>query len=135
MSKKVKHGSSSRYRFDSQAALLYPSKDSKGKATVRCLYPDEVIKCRNNEELNNLLEHYSKPDIDAVVSATKSSRLHYIQRIRPALRYYCAKFGTKVPNWLEGNGKWEDMDSQSKQKKFGVSSFRVLEFPVDYLGD
>jgi len=134
MARKIKHGGHGKHSSDAHAAMLYPSTTRKGDPTVRCTYPDKVVRCRNKDELEETLAFYSRPMIDDMVKPSKSNRLYYIQRIRPALRYFCKKYGVTIPKALEGNGRWEDYEPQTKLKIFGVQDFRTLEFPAKHLG-
>lgn len=122
-----------RHGLESKAAMMYPSLDKNDKPTIRTVFPDEVVRPADAEELKELLQQYTQPRIDSMVKGDPAHRLHYIQRIRPALRYFCKKFGMPIPRALEGNGAWGGLPRESCLKTFGVPYLRVLEFPSKHL--
>ncbi len=76
--------------------------------------PAHVISITSRKELNHQLDYYGVPILrfDEPVG-----RKFFIENIRPALRYYCIKFGVEIPEWLEeethfghGAGTPEEME-------------------------
>ena len=59
--------------------------------------PSQVVSIHTKDELEAQLQHYDRPFVSHVVPDNQQARRNYVEAIRPALRYYCAKFGVKVP--------------------------------------
>lgn len=90
--------------------------------------PKDVVEIRSKEELQAQLKHYNKPFVSHVVGDSKAARLNYIERLRPALRYYCAKFGVAVPKWLANDDFYLKMTDSQKLHLFGTTELKVKEF-------
>ncbi len=95
---------------------------------VEYVKPEAIVKVRSKRELEKLLEWYSYPFIKHRVPDNPKARRRYVERVRPALRWFCAKFEVPVPEWLKGNAHYEDMAPDEFEDFFGPGPFRVREF-------
>ncbi len=89
--------------------------------------PADVIEVDSRQELNHQLNYYSRPIIPF---DNPVGRKFFMENIRPALRYYCIKFGVEVPEWLEeethfghGNGSPEEMEMMFGVPKLDPSTW------------
>jgi len=109
--------------------ILEPYHKKNGKKGIRITRPSDVTDIGDKEELEAALAHYSKPLLQHLVPDSQHARKHYIERIRPALRYYCKKFGKKVPKWLETDDYYlKRMSDEEKNQQFGTTELHVHEF-------
>lgn len=95
---------------------------------MKHLVPDKIVKCRSKDELKRLLDWYSYPFIAHRVPDNVAARRRYVEEVRPALRWFCKKYGEKVPTWLEGNGHYDELPPEEREKLFGAEPFKVREF-------
>ena len=86
--------------------------------------PSEVLPIHDKEELKLQLDHYSGPFIKHQLPNSTFARKRYILYIRPALRYYCAKFDVKVPDWLKDDSYFENLPDAEKNDLFGTTKLR-----------
>ena len=96
---------------------------------IRFLRPEQVLGGRvsDRESLLAELVHRQHNSIDLHTGDISTRRWH-LERERPALRFYCRKFGVPVPNWLEGCGGYEDLSQKTFTELFGNQPLRPLEF-------
>jgi hypothetical protein len=106
--------------------VKHPS-DKSGHG-VKVTTPDAVMRCPNKDELEEQLKHYAHPFIKHVCPDSTFARKFYVEKVRPALRYYCKKFSVKVPEWLKDDKKYLDMDDDQKTDLFGTRELNVREF-------
>lgn len=105
------------------------AKKSKTGKALKVSSPSDAVRIHSKEELRAQLEHYSKPFIKHVVQPnTAFARKHYVEKIRPALRFYCKKFGVKVPEWLVNDDYFKNLDDSEKQELFGTTELSHREF-------
>lgn len=94
--------------------------------------PSSVLMIHNAEELEERLEAFSDPIKNGVVKNTPKERRWYVEKILPALRFYCDRFEVDKPDWLATNGHWERMSDEEKQQLFGPEPLKMREFaPVN----
>lgn len=98
-------------------------KSSTGKS-VGIKRPTDVLPIHDKEELQLQLDHYKSPFLKHVVPDSTFARKNYILYVRPALRYYCAKFGVTVPDWLKTDAYYENLPDTEKQDLFGTTKLR-----------
>jgi hypothetical protein len=55
-------------------------------------------------------------------------RLHYVRYVRPALRAYCERFGTEIPDWLKDDAKYQQFTDEDRERLFGMRSFSIRTF-------
>ena len=91
-------------------------------------HPDNIVKCRDKAELERLLAWYSYPFIKHTVPDSPIARRRYVEQVRPALRWFCKKYSVKIPEWLEGNGHYDEMSGDEAKDFFGDGDLRVHEF-------
>lgn len=99
-----------------------------GKKKGKMLTPSMVVHIKDKEELKLQLEHYKKPFIGDLVPNSKIARRNLVEHVRPALRYWCKKFGQEIPEWLQNEDEWTKMEDQQKLDFFGVTKLTVKEF-------
>jgi len=94
--------------------------------------PASVLMIHSADELNERLEAFSDPINNKVVKNTPKDRRRYVEKILPALRFYCERLGVEQPDWLATNGHWERMSDEEKKHLFGPEPLRLREFaPVN----
>lgn len=103
-------------------------KRNDGTKGVRALTPAKVLKVENVQELEAQLTHYAKLLFQHTTPDKQIARRKYVEEIRPALRYYCKKFGRSVPNWLAEDSFYTEMSDAEKAKHFGPKPLRIGEF-------
>lgn len=106
------------------------AKGTKETATVP-LTPETVLPIPNARELRAQLDHYSRPFLDHNLPGDPPSpfvRRWYVEKTRPALRWYCARFGIEVPDWLHGNGLWDRIDDEERATLFGPGPLAPVAF-------
>lgn len=109
--------------------ILSPITKPNGRKGVKVTKPGDVFRCEDKEDLQEALKHFSKPLLKHLVPDSQMARRKYVEKIRPALRYYCKKFGVKVPTWLVDDKYYtERMSSQEKLKAFGTDNLKIREF-------
>lgn len=94
--------------------------------------PMSVLMIHNANELNERLEAFSDPIKNKVVKNTPKDRRWYVEKILPALRFYCDRLGVEKPDWLATNGHWERMSPEEQKNLFGPEPLRLRDFaPVN----
>ncbi len=94
--------------------------------------PMTVLMIHNADELNERLEAYRDPIKNGIVKNTAKARRWYVEKILPALRFYCDRLGVEKPDWLATNGHWERMSDEEKADLFGPEPLKLREFaPVN----
>jgi hypothetical protein len=95
---------------------------------VKMTGPEQILAVDSKEELMSLLQHYSRPMIRHVVSDSDFARRQLVEKIRPALRYYCARFKVPVPKWLVNEDYYHGLPDDEKQQMFGTTHLTKREF-------
>lgn len=98
-----------------------------GKA-VRITRPTDVLTILDKRELHAQLDHYATPFIKLTSPDSTAARKWYVEKVRPALRYYCIKFGVKIPEWLKNEDYFKRMSDKEKQDYFGTTKLSFREF-------
>lgn len=96
--------------------------------SVKVTTPSDVLKIQDKRELYAQLDHYSQPFIRLSLPNDPFARKHYVEKVRPALRYYCKKFGVKVPDWLANDDYFKNMPDDEKRDMFGTHQLSHREF-------
>ena len=99
-----------------------------GKKDPKLLTPSMVVHIADKDELKLQLEHYKKPFITDLVPDSTIARRNLVEHVRPALRYWCAKFGMEVPDWLKDEKQYTEMSHEEKVKMFGTDHLVIKEF-------
>jgi hypothetical protein len=103
------------------------ARSRSGKA-VRVTSPDKVLPIHDEKELKLQLEHYSRGILKFICPNSTFARLFYVEKTRPALRFYCAKFGVAVPEWLKNEDYFLSLTEREKLDLFGTTELRPREF-------
>lgn len=90
--------------------------------------PSGCLRIKSKEELKAQLDHYANPLLKMTLPDSKFARLHYVEKIRPALRFYCKKFGVTVPHWLQADSFYTDKPVEEKMDLFGTDKLHIVEF-------
>lgn len=108
-----------------------------GKPVVRRV--KDAVNIQNVDELKAQLKHYSKgaggplfirnllPPQQDVRSMQLVAR-NYVEYVRPALRFYCNKYGVDIPDWLKTDNVYTTMAKQDMLSLFGVTELSSREF-------
>lgn len=103
-----------------------------GEPSLHALTPDAVLVVLGPDDLKEKLEAFSDPVRNGVVRNAPRDRRWCVEKILPALRYYCSKYDVEVPDWLVGNNHWERMSPEEQEHLFGPGELRFREFqPVN----
>jgi len=101
-----------------------------GKKRARVTTPKDTLRVHDADELRAQLDHYSKANgvtfLRHVVVDSQQARLQYVKYLRPALRYYCKKFGVQVPDWLKADTAFSTLSAHEQHTLFG----ETVKFPV-----
>lgn len=112
-----------------------------GKKKLKLLTPSMVVHIGSPDELKLQLDHYRKPLLRELVPNDPKARKNLVEHIRPALRYWCAKFGVEVPDWLQDEKQFVEMSPEDKKATFGTDTLVIKEFkkfkrpPLNMKGD
>lgn len=90
--------------------------------------PESILKIRTKEQLLATLDHFSKPFIKHTVPDSPLARRRYVEQVRPALRWFCKKFGVNIPSWLQGNAHYDQLSPEEHEQSFGKEPLNVREF-------
>ena len=103
-----------------------------GNDGLHVITPASVLMIHDANELTERLEAFSDPIKNKVIKNTPKDRRWYVEKILPALRFYCDRLGVEKPGWLATNGHWERMDDEEKVHLFGSDPLVLREFaPVN----
>lgn len=102
--------------------------DDENDPGIRVTTPASVLVIHEVNELNERLEAFSDPIKNRVVKNNPKARRWYVEKILPALRFYCDRLGVEKPAWLATNGHWERMTDEEKARLFGPEPLRLREF-------
>ena len=120
-----------RERNDHVMSELVDCPQSSTGKTLKITSPSKVLPIHTVRELHAQLDHYSRgggkmPNLTSPDSAF--ARKFYVEKIRPALRYYCKKFGVKVPAWLADDDHFKNLPDAEKVAMFGTHKLNHQEF-------
>ncbi len=118
----------SRERDDHFAFELQDNPKSKTGKSPKMTAPSSIIRIPDREELRLQLKHYSRPFIKHQLPDNQFARKTYVEKVRPALRYYCQKFGINVPDWLKDERYFENLPDKEKLDMFGTLELKIAEF-------
>lgn len=106
----------------------HPGTDNDKAATV-LVTPDKIMRgsINSKEDLKRELQRYSH-NIVSKIGRTRGIRRFYMEKIRPALRWYCRKYQVPVPLWLEGHGPYENLPPEEHNELFGDGDLSAQEF-------
>lgn len=102
--------------------LVDDPKSPAGKSP-RVTYPSDVVKAPDIQALTVQLLKYK-----VYTSKSQASMLRYVEKIRPALRFFCMAFEVGVPEWLQTDAHLVDVPDEEKQKMFGTTDVHTREF-------
>ncbi len=103
--------------------------DESGKVHGNVSFPHTYVKVKSKEDLEELLEYFSHHlNWTKLVPNKTFARRTYVEKTRPALRYYCEKYGVEVPEWLANDKMFVDMAPSKKQELFGTQEINITEF-------
>jgi len=106
--------------------------DGDGGPSIHALTPASVLVVLGPDDLGRKLEAFSDPVRNGAVRNAPVDRRWYVEKVLPALRFYCHKYDVEVPAWLVGNNHWEGMTSEEQAWLFGPGELRFREFsPVN----
>lgn len=107
--------------------LVENPKAKTGKSP-RVTSPNSVIRIHDVNELKAQLKHYGRPFIKLQLPDTTFARKFYVEKVRPALRYYCMKFSVSIPDWLKDDHYFENLPDSEKKSLFGTTDLSIKEF-------
>lgn len=96
--------------------------------SLHALTPASVLVVLGRKDLDRKLVAFSDPVKNGVVRNTPRDRRWFVEKILPALRFYCTKYEVEQPDWLVSNNHWEGMDDKEQERLFGPGELRFREF-------
>lgn len=102
--------------------------DEDGSPTICAFTPPQVLVIKDDADLRAKLEQYVDPFTSKTLPNTKDAHRWYVEKIRPALRYYCSKLGVDAPEWLSNDGQWVDLPDDELEDVFGTKTLKLREF-------
>lgn len=102
--------------------------DAGDGPSLHVLTPASVLVVLDADDLERKLAAFSDPVASGVVRNSPRGRRWYVEKILPALRYYCGKYDVDVPGWLQSNDHWEEMSEDELEHLFGPGELRLREF-------
>lgn len=102
--------------------------DSGGEPSLHVLTPASVLVVLGRADLEHKLHAFSDPIRSGAVRNTVRGRRWYVEKILPALRYYCGKYEVDQPEWLVGNNHWIGMSERERERLFGPGELRFRDF-------
>lgn len=94
--------------------------------------PASVLSIHSADELRQKLDAYSDPIKNKAIKNTAKDRRWYVEKILPALRFFCERYDVEVPGWLATNGHWDRLGEDEKVRLFGPEPIKMREFaPVE----
>jgi len=96
--------------------------------SLHALTPASVLVVLGREDLEQKLAAFADPVRNKVVRNAPKDRRWYVEKILPALRFYCDKYDVEQPSWLVGNNHWEGMPRDEQERLFGPGDLRFREF-------
>ncbi len=106
---------------------LVPGKDKKGFRPM-VTSPSDVLQIHTPEEMQARLQHYQRFVGLKIMYDTQGARKRYVEKVRPALRYYCKKFSVAVPDFLKNDRYYTTLPDEEKQELFGTTQLNIREF-------
>lgn len=92
--------------------------------TPESIYPS----VRSKNALMHELEFHSNPHIKMHTPDDPKARRFHVEKQRPALRWFCKKYGVSIPSWLEGNMHYDELPPEKSAELFGEGPLKVQEF-------
>ena len=117
-----------REREDHAIFSIEESRSSPSGKQPTVTLPSDVLRVRNRDDLHGQLNWYGIPLWKNRVPDTEFAHRWFVERIRPALRYYCKKYSVPVPDWLKSDDLFIEMPEEEKIKLFGPGKLRIREF-------
>lgn len=90
--------------------------------------PASVFVIGDANQLQEKLDAFSDPIKNGAIKNTEKDRRWYVEKVLPALRFYCDRLGVKQPDWLATNGHWMRMTDEEKQRLFGPEPIKLRDF-------
>lgn len=97
-------------------------------AAISAITPYAVIVVTSPDDLAAKLRDFSDPVGNGVVKNSRRGRRWYVEKILPALRYFCRKYQVDQPDWLADVGRWKDLSGADSERLFGPGDLRLREF-------
>lgn len=102
--------------------------DAGDGPSLHVLTPASVLVVLDEGDLESKLAAFSDPIANGVVRNSPRGRRWYVEKILPALRYYCDKYEVDQPDWLASSNHWEGMAEDEQEHLFGPGELRLREF-------
>lgn len=104
-------------------------KKNGARWTVDYRTPELVLpNIKSKMDLMHALEYHSNPHIKMHTPDDPKARRHHVENVRPALRWFCKKFGVNIPSWLEGNMHYDEISPEHSEHLFGTGPLKVRDY-------
>lgn len=102
----------------------------EGKITHFSLHsPEKALPgVHDKKTLETALHYYGGQMGHTHVPDSKNAQRYHIQKVRPALRWFCKRYGVPVPEWLKGNGVYDNMTDAERKKHYGREEMNTTDF-------
>ena len=108
--------------------ILEIDEDGGDGPSLHALTPTAVLVVLGKADLEKKLAAFSDPIKNGVVRNSPKDRRWFVEKILPALRFYCGKYDVEQPDWLVGNNHWVTMTEEEQERLFGPGELRLREF-------
>lgn len=103
--------------------------DSRGKVHGHMAFPHDFIKAKSKEDVEHILEHFGHHAVWwTQIPSTTFARRNFVEKVRPAMRFYCQKYSVPIPKWLEDDKQFEDMPPSKKKELFGTDELCIVKW-------
>ena len=102
--------------------------DAGDGPSLHVLTPASVLVVLDEDDLESKLAAFSDPIANGVVRNSPRGRRWYVEKILPALRYYCDKYEVDVPDWLASDNHWKSMAGAEQVLLLVLGKLRLREF-------
>lgn len=101
----------------------------RGKWRFDYRKPETILpQVRSRTALLAALDYYACLYALLRLPRNRMARRDYVERIRPALRWYCRCFRVRAPRWLATDKDFATMSEALRRNLFGAKPLRVREF-------
>lgn len=104
-------------------------KDDKGKVRARLAFPHDYVKVKNKKDLKSVLEQFGHHVAWwTLLPNSTFARRNFVERVRPAIRYYCEKYQVEIPGWLANDKQFEELPPSKKKELFGKEDISIVKW-------
>lgn len=96
---------------------------------MHVIFPHSILSIENKDDLQVYLDRYSHQTTwKELTPDSEFARRWYVEKIRPAMRFYCKKLAVPIPPWLTNDDYFLKMDPTTKYECFGPNELHPIVF-------